>query len=253
MSGIEDLVVDGGQVAVEPDGQAVEPAGSSQSQDVQQPEGSQGGELKASLERAIAEAQQYRELSDRLLGLVGKPLDIDPETSDPEELIAEFEKDPHAFIGRIVQQTLESHPALKEAQETASELAAKEARQALATEVEDYEDILKSEGFRRYVQENPTVGRLLVEANEENDARTVAGILKMYKQAAGGGGEDKEAQSVKRKDPAAVSKSAAGGSGGGTGKIFSRDAIKRLIVENPAEYARLQEEIDRAYAEGRVR
>ena len=202
------------------------------------------------LEQARLEAEQYRQLSDRLLGMIGQPIESQQGEVDNEALIAEFEKDPQAFIAKVASQAIQNHPDLVEAKETVEELAAREARQALAAEVEDYEQVLASGEFKQYIQENPTVGRLLVEANAANDAKTVAGILKLYKSLSGGSQEQTSGGTAQRRDPANSSRSTGGTSGG---KIFSREAIKRLIVENPQEYARLQGEIDRAYKEGRVR
>lgn len=247
---IEDLVIDGGSQPVEPGGVAQgEQAAAGNidegSQNQQQPN------VDPALEQAILEAEQYRQLSDRLLGMIGEVPGNQNKEVDNEELIAEFEKDPQAFIARVASEAVKNHPDLVQAKETVEEIAAREARQALASEVEDYEKILASNEFKQYVQSNPTVGRLLVEANQSNDAQTVAGILKMYKATIGAAGSESSSGGTRQqRDPANSSRSTGGTSGG---KIFSREAIKKLIVENPQEYARLQGEIDRAYAEGRVR
>ena len=242
---LEDLIVDNpGDV-----GGGGEPA-----QD-QQPEGDTGAgdESKGGnnpppeLEQALREAEQYRQLSDRLLGLVGKPQQGGVSEKDNEALIEEFEKDPQAFIAKVARDAVKNLPDIQKTKETLDEIAAKEARSTLASEVEDYEAVLTSDGFKAYIQGNPTLGRFLVEANEANDAATVASILKAYKatQGATGSGGDKG-----KRDPANSSRSTGGTAGG---KIFSREAIKKLIVENPQEYARLQGEIDLAYKEGRVK
>ena len=204
--------------------------------------------IQQQLDAVKGEASQYKAMVDKLLDVTGKAA---PETKvDNEELIAQFEQDPQAFIARVAQQAIENHPKLKGVTETVETLEARDAKKELKSKFENYEEVISSTGFKQYVQANPTIGKLLIEANNANDAATVASILKLYNDVAGtatdAGGP--------KGNPANSGRGVKTGSGGGTsGKIYSRDAIKKLIVENPAEYARLQTEIDRAYAEGRVK
>jgi len=199
---------------------------------------------------AIAQQQvdQYKTLSDQLLNFTVAGAEA-TQPQDPEAILDEFEKDPQAVIRREAERLLAerektSDPATDEVKQRLDELMAKDARESLSKEVEDYTEVFKNPEFQTFLEENPTYKQVLAIANQEYDVNTIAGVLNHFKTTQGGGNA-----SSKRIPTNSPSK----GGGGGSGRVFSREAIKKLSIENPTEFAKLSGEIAQAYKEGRVK
>lgn len=197
--------------------------------------------IQAQLARSEQEVSNLRAITENLTSVAGG-------TETPasvEDALDAFEKDPSAYIADGVKDALEATAGkeLAEVQQALGEMRAEKAQAELGTLVEGFEGVLSGEGFKGFIRENPIYGQVLAAANQSFDVKAVAGVIKHFQ------GLDKVPEIKGEKNPLNPSSKA----GSGSGRVFSREAIKELSAKNPVAYAKISDQIALAYKEGRVK
>lgn len=190
-------------------------------------------ELQKVMGRQSHEVGELRKLADELLKmqLEKKPL--------PDEEV-DFFADP----SKAVSKAIESNPRLAAAEMMAIQAHREMTKGRLLQKHPDTEKIVADPEFLEFVKSSKVKMALFQQA-EAYDFDAADELLSSYK-------------TLKKPDPsvegslkaASVSK---GGSGGGSSKVYRRADLMDLRIRDPRKYEAMYAEIERAYAEGRVR
>lgn len=178
----------------------------------------------------------------------------------PDEV--DFFSDPRNAIAKEIA----NHPALKQLQGEARQLAADQiARRRRDAEVEfttthpDAKDVLADPDFRDWIVASPIRKQLLLRAHQQYDLTSANEVFNTWK-ALKGARQIKEQPGTKRVLAAKVpGKVPTGGNanprqaGGKSQKIYRRADVIRLMESDPDRYNSMADEITQAYVEGRVR
>ena len=173
-----------------------------------------------------------------------------PEPEPVEE--ADFFVDPQ----KAVDQRINNHPALKQAQETAQKLNYAQGLATLQQRHPDVKEVLQSPEFSQWVQGNPARVRRFQYADQSGDVDEADDLISTFKQLNKSVATAKAAEKTAQKK--AVRAAAVGGPRGNADaasskRVYRRADIRQLMQTNPQRYEDLQPEIMAAYAEGRVR
>ena len=173
-----------------------------------------------------------------------------PERPPVEEV--DYFVDPRAAVN----QQLESHPALREAQAVAVEMRKAQGVAQLQSKHEDLREVLSSSDFGDWVKQSPIRQRLYQEADQGMSVEAADELLTTFKQLKQTAQTSQNVSARARKN--AVRGASTGSSrnnpdGQRSGRIFSRAQIRRLMKNDPEQYEAQQPQIIAAYAEGRVR
>lgn len=173
-----------------------------------------------------------------------------PEPEPVEE--ADFFVDPQ----KAVDQRINNHPALKQAQETAQRLNYAQGLATLQQRHPDVKEVLQSPEFNQWVQGNPARVRRFQYADQSGDVDEADDLISTFKQLNKSVATAKAAEKTAQKK--AVRAAAVGGPRGNADaasskRVYRRADIRQLMQTNPQRYEDLQPEIMAAYAEGRVR
>ena len=173
-----------------------------------------------------------------------------PEPEPVEEV--DFFVDPQ----KAVDQRINNHPALKQAQETAQKLNYAQGLATLQQRHPDVKEVLQSPEFSQWVQGNPARVRRFQYADQSGDVDEADDLISTFKQLNKSVATAKAAEKTAQKK--AVRAAAVGGPRGNADaasskRIYRRADIRQLMQTNPQRYEDLQPEIMAAYAEGRVR
>ena len=155
-----------------------------------------------------------------------------------------------------VNQQLESHPALREAQAVAVEMRKAQGVAQLQSKHEDLREVLSSSDFGDWVKQSPIRQRLYQEADQGMSVQAADELLTTFKQLRQTAQTSQNVSTQARKN--AVRGANTGSSrnnpdGQRSGRVFSRAQIRRLMKNDPEQYEAMQPQIMAAYAEGRVR
>lgn len=188
--------------------------------------------------RHSQEVSELRKLTDQILQQQLKAQEVD----SPE---VDFFEDPKT----AVRKTLEESPEFKEVQAMRAEMKRQETVKTLNEKHGDWQDIAQSEDFAEWIKGSKARIDLYVKA-EQFDVDAADELLTNFKLQKGvkSQSEDKRQQQLKS---AGVETSGSGA--GATRKIYRRADLIRLAKEDPKRYARMNDEIMRAYQEGRVK
>jgi len=173
-----------------------------------------------------------------------------PEPEPVEE--ADFFVDPQ----RAIDQRINNHPALKQAQETAQKLNYAQGLATLQQRHPDVKEVLQSPEFGQWVQSNAARVRRFQYADQSGDVDEADDLISTFKQLNKSVATAKAAEKTAQKK--AVRAAAVGGPRGNADaasskRVYRRADIRQLMQTNPERYEDLQPEIMAAYAEGRVR
>jgi hypothetical protein len=215
------------------------------------------GKSSAELSQMLQHAQQEIGRQGNEIGALRKSFEqmasqpsatASPETSEEVDYFVDPQK--------AVNQQINSHPALRQAQEMAQKLAYAEGLATLQQRHPDIKDVVGSEGFQNWVKDSPARISRYQRADQQGDVDEADDLISTYKaikQAS------KSAEKVTKQARKQAVKNASVGStrgaadGSGSRRIYRRADIRQLMRTDPARYEDLQPEIMRAYAEGRVR
>ena len=163
----------------------------------------------------------------------------------------DFFEDPDGAVNRAI----ENHPKFKEFQQFQAQQSQTAARSRLQEAHPDYGNIVKDAKFQDWVKESPIRMQMFQAADAYNfDAANE--LLSTWKDRAmiNKTQEVNEQAEADRKAAlkAGASESRSGVSSGG-GKIFKRADLINLKMRDPQRYESMQDEIFKAYSEGRVK
>ena len=165
---------------------------------------------------------------------------------------ADFFSDPTNTVNRAI----ESHPALRQAQEMAQKMAYAQGVATLQQRHPDLQDVVGSEKFKEWVQSSSARMARYQRADQMGDVEEADDLISTFKQLNQVEATTKEASKKAQKQ--AVKSASTGAVRGnsdvqGSRRVYRRADIRELMRTNPQRYEDLQDEIMRAYAEGRVR
>jgi hypothetical protein len=206
--------------------------------------------LEREFGRKSNEVGQLRKLTDQLLDL-----------ERPKEEKKEVKKiDPDALIenpDEVLNEAISNNPTLKSIEERLVSRDRETAQAAFETAHPDWKEVMGSDEFAQYIKASPVRERMLIEADQNFDYQTGASLLEDFKRLypsntaadeGGASGEEEVEEVGKKITTESKSKSRSTGK-----KIYRRQQLIDLRVNNPEEYERRQDEFRKAYEEGRVR
>lgn len=213
-------------------------------------------------------AQMHRELESRLgqqsqeVGELRKAFDDmvktsiaaqqQPSAPEPEEDDTDFFSDPKGAMRRQI----DNHPALKQAQAVAAEMAKSRSLAALQAAHPDMKEVVTDQGFKDWVAKSKIRQELYAKADQGYDFDAAHELISLYKERQG---VVKQTAAMERTAQKNEVKKASTGSarsnpeGSKARKTYRRRDIIELMNRDPKRYEALQPEIMKAYAEGRVK
>jgi hypothetical protein len=174
----------------------------------------------------------------------------DEKKTEPVEEV-DFFSDPD----KAVDKRINSHPAIKQAQELNARMRSEQAKSALMSKHPDAAEIAGDPSFAEWVQSSKWRKELYSRADSQFDTDAADELFSQWKSTKSAASSVLDAEKATRKDT--LKKASTGSSKGSSepkGKTFyrRRDIIE-LIQTNPERYHAMEPEIRQAYAEGRVR
>jgi hypothetical protein len=196
--------------------------------------------------RQSSEVGELRKLIDNYILNQSQPSKAQEEEDD-----IDFFTDPD----KAVQRAIERHPKIKQAEELSLNMYQQQARAALQSKHPDFNQILGSAEFGQWVAASPVRVELFKRADANYDVDAANELLSTWKERQQIVNKTKEVEEkeIKRQRKVAAT---GGGKGGGEGKsrkIYRRADIINLQIKDPDRYMQLQDDILKAYAEGRVK
>jgi hypothetical protein len=202
----------------------------------------QEAEKKAS--RQAQEVGEVRKLADEL---IKAQLYVKPEKEKTEEV--DFFENPKEAIRRAV----DSHPAVLGAQQQAQLSRMELAKQHMDRLHPDRADVVNSSEFQDYVKASP-VRIKLFQAADNYDVDAANELLSTFKELKAARNRNMSETEKSARDKTLQSAAVdSGGSGESSKKVYKRSALIQLRLSDPKAFAARKDEIERAYAEGRVR
>lgn len=165
---------------------------------------------------------------------------------------ADFFSDPTNTVNRAI----ESHPALRQAQEMAQKMAYAQGLATLQQRHPDLQDVVGSAKFREWVQASSARMARYQKADQMGDVEEADDLISTFKQL--NQVEVKTKEASKKAQKQAVRSASTGAVRGnsdvqGSRRVYRRADIRELMRTRPQRYEDLQDEIMQAYVEGRVR
>ena len=192
------------------------------------------------------EVGEVRKLADELLkqSLASKPAltEVEPEI--------DFFEDPQ----KAIRNSIDKHPDVLAARQSAQEFKKMQIQQKLAQNHPDFGNIVQDPEFADWVKQSPVRLGLYAKADGEFDYDSANELLSTYKQLKQIKTQQVETQgkeTLKQNLKAAAVDT--GGTGESSKRVYRRADLIRLQLTDRARYESLQDEIMQAYAEGRVR
>jgi hypothetical protein len=200
-----------------------------------------------SMGRYSNELGEVRRLADEL---IKSQLHPKPEEKQPE---VDFFENPQEAIRRAV----ETNPRVVQAEQMALQMQRQQAQQALMQKHPDAKQLVADGEFQDWVKSSPIRTQLFRAADSYN-VEAADELLSTFKQlksikAAQQQTQVSETEKESRKQAMQSAAVDTGGSGESTRKIYRRADLINLRLKNPAKFSAMQDEIDAAYREGRVK
>ena len=192
------------------------------------------------------EIGEVRKLADEL---IRQNLESKQQSARKIEPEVDFFEDPQAAI----QKAVDNHPDVQSSKLAFANMQRMQIKQQLASTHPDFEEIAKDQNFTDWVKSSPVRIRLMVAADQGYDFDSANELLSTYKQIRGARAKQGE---VLQENNRQLSLRAAGVDVGGSGesskKTYRAIDLQNLLNTNPDRYTAMQDEIMRAYSEGRV-
>lgn len=199
--------------------------------------------------RQANEVGELRKLTDEILKqqLASKP---QQQEETPE---VDFWADPDTYLNK----KLETHPDILAARQLQIQQKMQQTASLLQQNHPDFQSIAASQDFQDWVAKSKVRTELYVRADKDFDYESADELLTSYKALKGLKQEVTQQQVKDLADNRSKQlKAASVDSGGGnetSRKIYRRSDLIRLKMTDPNRYDALQDEIMRAYQEGRVK
>ncbi len=197
--------------------------------------------------RQAQEVGEVRRLADQLLRQQLSQKQPEP-TKEENEL--DFFEDPK----KAVQKAVENHPDVLAAKQAAAQMRQLQTQAALAKKHPDFAEVVRDGEFIEWVKASPMRLNMYALADAQYDYNAADELLSTFKQIRSAKTQQAQetATATREKNLKAASVDT-GGTGESSKKVYRRADLIRLRIENPDRYDALQDEIMRAYQEGRVR
>lgn len=196
------------------------------------------------------ELGELRSKVDQLIGAQQANQQTPQQEESKEE---DFWDNPEKYIQQKVQE--QTNPKVEQIEQQLTQQNAEKAKQQLLSRHEDAFDIYQDSGFQEWIQARPAYQKVMQEADQNYDAETAADMLDIYKKETGvenkAPAEEKSSHDSESLKGASVESSKSQKSS--SKKIYRRADIVDLMMNNPERYEQLADEINAAYAEGRVK
>ena len=165
---------------------------------------------------------------------------------------ADFFSDPTTTVNRVI----ESHPALRQAQDMAQKMAYAQGLATLQQRHPDLKEVMQSPNFVEWIKSSSVRTARFQKADHMGDVEEADDLISTFKQL--NRVEQTAKQAGQKAQKQAVRSANTGGVRGnsdvrGSRRVYRRADIRELMKTNPQRYEDLQPEIMQAYAEGRVR
>lgn len=155
-----------------------------------------------------------------------------------------------------VSKMIASNPIMKQMQEATVAAQKEKALAAIQAKHSDMKEVLGSESFQTWVNASQFRQNLFAQADQNYDFAAADELLTLYKDTQGVVKSQAAVEKVAKK--AEIKKASTGTSrsnpeGQTSRKVYRRRDIIELMNRDPKRYEAMQDEIMRAYAEGRVK
>jgi hypothetical protein len=192
------------------------------------------------------EIGEVRKLADEL---IRQNLESKQQSARKIEPEVDFFEDPQAAI----QKAVDNHPDVQSSKLAFANMQRMQIKQQLASTHPDLDEITKDQNFVDWIKSSPVRIRLFEAADAGYDFDSANELLSTYKQIRGARAKQGE---VLQENNRQLSLRAAGVDVGGSGesskKTYRGIDLQNLLNTNPDRYTAMQDEIMRAYSEGRV-
>lgn len=214
-------------------------------------------EMHQNVEKAFGkqsqEVGQQRKLIEQLIETQTQSSQATMPTEEPDNFEDNFYDDP----AKAVNSAIENHPDILRAKEE----RVRNAQQANLSQLEsthpDFMDVVEDKNFQEWIGNSQIRQELFRKADAEYDFNSANELISTWKQISMIDKTKKVTQEEKAKRQKAMrqtsSESRSSGDSVGGKKIYRRSDLINLQVSDPSRYADLADEIQLAYAEGRVK
>jgi hypothetical protein len=199
-----------------------------------------------------AEVGELRQFVDGYIkGKLNDSPEAVTETSNDE---VDFFEDPDAAVNRAI----DRHPAVQEAKKQAQQYKNETALSSLQAKHTDLAEIISDPTFATWVNSSKVRQELYQRADKGYDTDSADELISNFKVQRSVAVQTVAADKQSRQSQVrAASTGSARGSApqnmGVSGKTYRRQDLIKLMVQDPARYESLSDEILKAYSEGRVR
>ena len=204
-------------------------------------------EAEKLLGRQSSEVGELRSVVD---SYIQTQLDTTPATQEPEEEI-DFFSDPD----KAVERAIKNHPSIKAAEQQTQQYKQQTAQSQLQQRHPDMQEILQDGKFVDWIKGSKIRTQLFAQADTQYDYEAADELFTNWKERQGTVAQTVANEKASRKE--AVKTASTGGAKGSgeaaTKKVYRRSDIIKLMQTDPDRYLALSPEIERAYAEKRVR
>lgn len=204
-------------------------------------------ELESELGRKAQEVGELRKLSDTLLQ---KELDAIEKSKHEEQVEideTDFFDDPASSVRKIIKQELDP------IKEKVSTIDKQEALSKIKEAHSDYEKIVGDTDFQEWVNSSPIRRELWTRADANMDYNSANELFGGWKDKKAVNRDRAEELATNREENLARATLETGGTGESSKKIYRRQDLIRLRINDPEKYNSMQQEIMTAYNEGRVK
>jgi len=207
--------------------------------------------LESEFGRRNNEIGELRKLTDQLLQLQGQELNEPKRKEETPSLdVDTLLENPSDAINSA----LENNPRLKAIEEQFSKQKIDAAKQAFEATHPDWQEVVGSEGFQKWIVASPIRTKMFQEADASYDYASGGELIGLYKELTQGreatAATEQKAKRNKQMKAASTEKS---GSSVSSKKVYRRADLINMRSNEPRRYEAMEEDILKAYAEGRVR
>ena len=209
-------------------------------------------EAESLMSRQADELGQQRKLMQSLIDAQNKAT----ETIPPEEPVAQednFFDDPVNAVNKAI----ENHPDVIKAREERMGNVQKHNLDSLDKAYPDWQETVKDSSFQKFIGDSATRTEMFRKADTEYRSDLAIELFDWYSQTKMSGATQeavaKEKSNIEKAMKQTSSETRSSGDSVGGKKVYRRADLINLQVTDPNRYASLADEIQSAYAEGRVK
>ena len=209
-------------------------------------------EAESLMSRQADELGQQRKLMQSLVDAQNKAT----ETTPPEEPVAQednFFDDPVNAVNKAI----ENHPDVIKAREERMGNVQQHNLDSLDKAYPDWQETVKDSGFQKFIGDSNTRTEMFRKADTEYRSDLAIELFDWYSQTKMSGATQeavaKEKSNIEKAMKQTSSETRSSGDSVGGKKVYRRADLINLQITDPNRYAALADEIQSAYAEGRVK